>query len=191
MRVKQAAVAALWVAVGGGCAHGTATAAERRAQAASYYPLAVGNQWTYDVSTLSEHGEHTVRILREEGGRFIDDGGGEIYIDAFGIRDAKRYMLREPIEPGREWTNVVSVSSVEHLKVLEAGVPCETPAGRFADCVRVQDRNRIDAQKTLAVEWTFAQGVGLVRVDTLLEAQGKVIPQAQLVLKAYQLAPGK
>lgn len=157
-------------------------------RAASYYPLAVGNRWVYESNFLGEKTERTVQILKEENGFFIDNQGGELGVDPFGIRDRKRYLLKEPVEPGRGWTNVVSVSSIERYKILELG-PCEVPAGRFENCVGVEGRNRVDDQTTLVNLLTLAKGVGIVRIETTAEVGGQRIPQSQLLLTHFELRP--
>ncbi len=88
-----------------------------------YYPLAVGNRWTYQTSFLGEKRTQEVEVLKQVEGYFEDSQGGQLTVDAFGVRDQKRYLLRAPLEPGRTWTNVVSVSSVEHYKVMAVWVP--------------------------------------------------------------------
>ncbi len=157
-------------------------------RAASYYPLAVGNRWVYESNFLGEKTERMVQILKEENGFFVDNQGGELGVDAFGIRDRKRYLLKEPVEPGRSWTNVVSVSSIERYKILELG-PCEVPAGRFESCVGVEGRNRVDDQTTLVNQLTLARGVGIVRIETAAEVRGERIPQSQLLLTRFELRP--
>ncbi len=157
-------------------------------RAAAYYPLAVGNRWVYESNFLGEKTERMVQILKEENGFFVDNQGGELGVDAFGIRDRKRYLLKEPVEPGRSWTNVVSVSSIERYKILELG-PCEVPAGRFESCVGVEGRNRVDDQTTLVNQLTLARGVGIVRIETAAEVRGERIPQSQLLLTRFELRP--
>jgi hypothetical protein len=157
-------------------------------RAAAYYPLAVGNRWVYESNFLGEKTERMVQILKEENGFFVDNQGGELGVDAFGIRDRKRYLLKEPVEPGRSWTNVVSVSSIERYKILELG-PCEVPAGRFESCVGVEGRNRVDDQTTLVNHLTLARGVGIVRIETAAEVRGERIPQSQLLLTRFELRP--
>ncbi len=97
-------------------------------------------------------------------------------------------MLKEPVEPGRSWTNVVSVSSIERYRILELG-PCEVPAGRFESCVGVEGRNRVDDQTTLVNQLTLARGVGIVRIETAAEVRGERIPQSQLLLTRFELRP--
>jgi hypothetical protein len=159
-------------------------------QVADYYPLAVGNRWTYVVNGRAEKLVE-VRILKEEGGFFHDSQGGQLAVDGFGIRDQKRYLLRAPLETGRTWTNVVSVSSTERYQILRTGAPCESPAGVFKDCVQVEGRNRVDSDTTLVNTFTFAPGVGLVRIQVEAEQGGRRIPQTWLELASFQVKPGQ
>ena len=156
--------------------------------AAAFCPLAVGNRWVYQANFLGEKTERTVQILKEEDGFFIDNQGGALGVDASGVRDRKRYLLREPVEPGRTWSNVVSVSSIERYKILELG-PCQVPAGRFESCVGVEGRNRVDEQTTLVNQMTLAQGVGIVKIEIAAEVGGQRIPQSQMLLTRFELRP--
>jgi hypothetical protein len=157
-----------------------------------YYPLAVGNRWTYRVNGREDK-TVDVEILKQEEGYFHDNQGGQLTVDGFGVRDRKRYLLRGPLSDGNSWTNVVSVSSTERYRILQAGVPCEAPAGAFAHCVRVEARNRVDASTTLINALTFAEGVGLVRIEVSAEkANGERLPQTWLELASFKLqGPGR
>jgi hypothetical protein len=116
----------------------------------------------------------------------------QISFDAYGIRDAKRYILRTPLEVGTRWNNVVSVSSYEQYSIVEAGQDCEAPVGQFHQCVVVQGRNKIEGEKYLVLTLTFAPKVGIIRVATELEAEGKRIPQTRLDLTHVELkAPAR
>jgi hypothetical protein len=155
-----------------------------------YYPLAVGNSRTYAVNGRKDRLVE-VKILKEEDGYFLDNQGGQLQVDSFGVRDQKRYLLRGPLEPGRTWTNVVSVSSTERYQILQVGIPCQAPAGSFQNCVRVEGRNRQDAQTTIIVTWTFAPGVGLVSLEMESEQKGQRRRQTWLELTSYQVKPGQ
>jgi hypothetical protein len=175
----------------GACASRQQVAEEPRSRPseslAAYYPLAVGNRWTYRVNGRPDK-TVDVEVLKEEDGYFHDNQGGQLSVDGFGIRDRKRYLLRGPLTEGNGWTNVVSVSSTERYRILQAGVPCDAPAGSFTHCVRVEARNRVDANTTLINALTFAEGVGLVRVDVSAEkSNGERLPQTWLELVSYQL----
>ncbi|HYH97562.1 hypothetical protein [Hyalangium sp.] len=177
----------------GGCASSKPAVDETprdSARLGDYYPLAVGNSWSYLVNGRGDK-RVDVQILKEEDGFFHDSQGGQLMVDSFGIRDQKRYLLRGPVEPGRTWTNVVSVSSTERYQILQAGVSCESRAGVFQDCVQVEGRNRVDAETTLINTFTFAPGVGLVRIQVEAERNGQRIPQTWLELTSYQVKPGQ
>lgn len=156
---------------------------------ASYYPLNVGNSWTYEVDMLGSKQSQQISIVGEENGTFKDSAGNELTIDTFGIRDQKRYLLRAPLEVGTKWNNVVSVSSYEQYQIIEAGQDCVSPAGTFHDCMVVEGKNRIEGDKTLVLTLTFAPNVGITSVVTQLEADGKHIPQTKLQLTAFTVKP--
>lgn len=166
----------------------SAPAASRPTESLSaYYPLAVGNRWTYRVNGRSDK-PVAVEILKEEDGYFHDNQGGQLAVDDFGVRDRKRYLLRGPLTEGSQWTNVVSVSSTEHYRLQQVGSPCRVPAGDFDRCVSVEGRNRVDADTTLVNTLTFAEGVGLVRVEVTAErSNGERVPQTVLELTSYKL----
>lgn len=180
----------------GGCATTQSTTTSAGPQAAAraardYYPLAVGNRWRYDVKILGATQALDVALTKAEQGAFVDSMGNRLQTDAYGVRDERRYLLREPIAAGTSWTNVVSVSSVERYQILSVGESCEVAAGRFEDCVAVESRNRESESRELVARFTFARGIGLVRVATELRDGQKQIPQSNLELVAYGLqGPG-
>lgn len=178
------------VALVSGCARRELAPEERRRELSEYLPLAVGNAWVYEREYLGETGEHRVEIVREENGFFLDGQGNALAVDAFGVRDPKRYLLRHPVEAGREWTTIVSVSSMERYRILDVGFRCQVPAGTFDDCVRVEARSRIDAQQSMVNLITFAPGVGMVKFEFVLDAGGKRIPQGRMALRSYELVKG-
>jgi hypothetical protein len=184
--------ASLLVVGAGACSSSRQQVAERESRPAAdslaaYYPLAVGNRWTYRVNGRSDRTVN-VQVLKEEDGYFHDNQGGQLSVDGFGVRDRKRYLLRGPLTEGNQWTNVVSVSSTERYRILQAGVPCEVPAGSFPHCVRVEARNRVDGETTLVNALTFAEGVGLVRIEVSAEkSNGERLTQTWLELASFKL----
>ncbi|AEI67666.1 hypothetical protein [Corallococcus macrosporus] len=178
--------------LGTGCSKNVEAAADSGASTgdvAEYYPLAVGNRWTYRLNGREDK-EVTVEILKEEAGVFHDNQGGQLFLDGYGLRDPKRYLLRGPLKEGHAWTNVVSVSSTERYRIVQAGESCQTLAGTFPRCVQVEARNRMDAKATMVNTMTFAPGVGVVRIETVVEANGQLVPQTLLELTAWQLRDG-
>lgn len=154
--------------------------------AGDFYPLALGTTWTYEVKLLGETRTIDVSTLRKNADGFVEDStGAQFLIDSFGVRDQKRYLLRNPIATGTKWTNVVSVSSIENYEIVASGQACDAPAGRWEGCVVVESRNRVEEGTTLVNEMTFAPGVGIVRLSTVLESNGKQIPQSTLALLKF------
>jgi hypothetical protein len=185
MKSALALTAALALA---GCAHAPAQQKSPAGlSAADYYPLAVGNAWTYDAQMLGEHHQADVRILRQANGFFEDSQGSKLTVDGEGLRDERRYLLKDPLREGAEWDNVVSVSAREHYRIAQADAPCQVPAGSFQHCVTVESRTRT-SKVTLINALTFAPGVGIVHLTVEAERGGERIPQSELTLTHYTLA---
>jgi hypothetical protein len=171
-----------------GCAKRVGPTAEAERDARGYMPLTVGNTWRYEVSSLGKREEATIRIEKVDGAFFVDNRGAKLKADAFGVRDERRYLLQEPVKAGTTWKNVISPSSVEHYEILQAGTPCEVPAGKFPDCVTVESKNRGPEDVTLVNRMTFARGVGMVRVVVVMTKPGREeVPQHELRLLSYKL----
>lgn len=200
MRVRDWAALALGVL---GCAHEAAAPASPAAPAATapaarlpesarYFPLAVGNQWTYEATYLGERSTRRVELVAFRDGSYVDRDGRALRVDREGVRDQVRYLLHEPLTAGATWTSVVAPGSAEHYRVLSVQTPCEAPAGRFADCAEVESRTAADpanAARILVNRVTFAAGVGIVRVRTELEEGQRSAPTAELRLTAFEVAP--
>lgn len=182
----------LLAALAASCAHAPAPPS-RSARPADYFPLAVGNEWVYrDESPQRPPGagpaSRTVRILeRTRDGYFRDSERGELRADPDCLHDRSRRLLCAPIELGKTWSSVVSVSSTERYEIAGVGETVSTPAGRFAGCVRVRALNRISAGTDQILEITYAPGVGPVRLETFAVVEGKVSPQVRAVLERYRL----
>ncbi|MBL8922648.1 MAG: hypothetical protein JNJ54_27610 [Myxococcaceae bacterium] len=153
--------------------------------AADYFPLKVGTAWEYEASMLGEKRTLPVSILKVVDGAAEDSTGARLMADAWGVRDDRRYLLRNPIETGTRWNNVVSPSSIENYEIISVDQPCDAPAGRWEGCVIVESRNRIDQSKTLVNEITLAPAVGIVRMATTLDDGGRRLPQSQLTLLRF------
>ena len=171
-----------------GCAKSSAvvSAAPPEKTASDFFALRLGVQWTYEVEQLGGKTQKEVEMVRQNREGFFEDSTGALFLaDTFGVRDQKRYLLRNPVSVGTSWTNVVSVSSVEHYEIVGAREPCATRGGRWDDCVTVESRNPIDAGKALVNRYTLAPGVGIVTLATQLEIDGRRIPQTRLELVGF------
>lgn len=154
------------------------------------FPLAVGNRWSYRVSFLGATQDLTVSIVGTDGFVFQDSRGQRFRVDHDGLRDDQRYLLRTPIDRGTKWSAVIDITHSEHYQIDEVGLSVEVPAGGFAGCVRVQARTLESAQHILMAEQTYCPGVGLVRVVTYAEIDGKRgPPQVRQDLVSYRVKP--
>jgi hypothetical protein len=183
-------------ALAAGCARAPAVPA-RDASPADYFPLAVGNTWTYlDQSpTLPAGGTaaaRTVRILeRTPDGFYRDSERGELRAGPDCVRDRVRQLLCAPLEVGNRWTSTVSVASTERYEIAAVGETVVTPAGTFAGCVRVRAHNRAPGGADHVLEMTYAPGIGPVRIETFAVVDGKAAPQIRAVLGSYQLGSAR
>ncbi len=189
-RWLKTAMAFGWGVFGHACAHSAGASGNAESTAASeYYPLGIGQEWTYQTQLLSESRKMKVRIVREESGYFIDNQGGRLRHDSAGVRDPQRYLLQNPVEVGHSWTNVLSPSVAEHYKIQSVGAGCESPAGQFSNCVVVESTTRLkEREGVLLNRMTFALRVGLVRAEVFRIFEGRRTLQSRLVLESY-MAP--
>ena len=157
-------------------------------EAACFYPLAVGNSWTYQGRMLGVRTRRSVRIVKEQAGVFHDNMGAALRVDRHGLRDTKRYILRGPLEKGTKWISVTSVQAVEHYKIVATGKPVTVPAGTFHGCVVVRASILLTRQRQLVNELTFAPRVGIIRIQTTMVEHGnRLVPQVDLKLHEYTL----
>ncbi|HEU4385422.1 MAG TPA: hypothetical protein VFR85_18190 [Anaeromyxobacteraceae bacterium] len=184
-----------WLLVAAACASGPKPPPPGAAPA-DYFPLAVGNEWVYqDLSPqldpkAREASRRTVRILsRAADGYFLDNEKGALRADPDCLHDRMRRLLCKPFEPGRSWTSVVSVSSIERYEIAAVGEEARTAAGTFRGCIRVRAHNRAGADADNMLEITYAPGVGPVRIETFAVVKGAVTPQVKAELLSYRLQP--
>jgi hypothetical protein len=159
------------------------------ANAARYFPLAVGNRWTYTATGGGTSAVEEVQIRGVQDGQYADNRGRLLWVSADGLRDQSRVILRSPVESGRSWSVVLGPDSVEHWRIDSVGQPCSTPAGSFTDCVEVKSSIHPKPDVELVNHITFAAGVGMVRIRTTVLRNGVETPQTELLLTAYEVAP--
>jgi hypothetical protein len=160
--------------------------------AAAYFPLAVGNQWTWlDRSPTVPRGEErrrTVRIAsRDAEGYYLDSDKGALKVVGPCVQDRLRRILCAPFTVGRGWSSVVSVSSTEHYEIAGVGEVAKVPAGTFDACVRVRARTRAGPDAESLLEITYAPGVGPVRIETFAVVSGATSPQVRAELESFRL----
>jgi len=165
----------------------TAAEAQAGTDPALYYPLAVGNSWTYQITDGSGSHEDTVEIVGRDGPWFIDDHRGRIRVDSEGVRDADRYLLHAPLTPSARWSAVENLV-VQRFEVAATDAKVETKAGTFSSCVVVRNEQPLPKkQGKLVTEWTYAPRVGLVQLLTQTVGPSGSRDQVRLELIAHHL----
>jgi len=156
--------------------------------AARYLPLAVGNRWTYVVEVGGQVQEKELVIESEREGYHRDNHGGGLRVDSEGIRDEDRYLLLGPIEVGQRWESRLAGGGVERYEIIATDAVVEVPAGRFEEVIQVRGETRLDPQTELEVEWSWAPGVGIIRIrTTAIAGEGERIPQPTVSLQGFEI----
>jgi len=171
------------------CAHTPEPAPKPSISAARYFPLAVGNRWSYRSTSAASATVENVEIKGVKDGKYADSRGRLLWVSPDGLRDQSRVILRSPVEAGRSWTVVLGPESVEHWRITSVDKPCAVPAGSFVDCIEVESRISPAEGAQLVDRITFAAGVGMVQIRTALVRNGVETPQTELVLTSYEVAP--
>lgn len=152
--------------------------------ATRYYPLAVGNSWTY-AQRGSEKRE-TIQIVGRDGPWFLDDHRGRLRYESDGVRDADRYLLHTPVAAGAKWTAVENLV-VQRFEVTTTEASAVTEAGTFTHCAVVRNEQVMKNGK-FVTEWMYAPKVGLVQlVTSTLDPKGQQREQTRLQLVAYHV----
>lgn len=159
-----------------------------KASALKYFPLNVGNKWTYSVNYLGSTGKIDVQINGTDGEWFLDNRGGRIMADKRGIRDNDRYILMFPLQKD-SWTSIIQTKTREIRKTVGVDETVKVPAGVFEGTIKVHTYVELPGNKILHSFHYFAADVGIVKIETALEdnSTGKVIPQTVTELLSYTI----
>jgi hypothetical protein len=151
-----------------------------------YYPLAVGNSWTYSIAGSPK--QTVVEIIGRDGSWYLDDQRGRFRYDEEGVRDTNRYLLRAPIKTGTHWTSVEDLL-VYRFEITSVDATVVTEAGTFTHCVVVRNSSTVKKDRSFVTEWTYAPNVGIAQiVTTIVDGHGTVEEQVRLSLSAVHLA---
>ncbi len=153
------------------------------ARASDYVVAEAGASWTYQVVPGPPQPQ-TVRIThQDEQGFFVDDAGGRLAPRSDGVFDGTRFLIKEPLVAGAVWSAVSPgprpgmPGVAEHYTLQAVGTQATVPAGTFDDCLVVQaetkTRDPNDGRAaTLIMTWTWAKGVGLVKLTQAVRYDG-------------------
>jgi len=165
-----------------------------------YYPLAVGNRWTFKIVLADGSKSDTVtwyisRVWKAGGKKMCailpkpmaaDDELRNYQADSSGVFDtlSESYVLKFPLKQYNQWSDSRSDSSAA---VLQVNVPCESGNFKFADCLVVErdekDRNNA-AARTIAF---YAKHIGPVKYVHSKFPDGTEHLLDVLVLQSYSV----
>ena len=180
-----------------GCSHVEIADTKKAAtaQLEEYYPLSVGNCWTYATSFQNQsQPDLKVCIVKEDKGFFLDNRPvpSRLRLDATGLRDGKvRYLLKAPLEEGQKWMSVADVRTVEHYQIEAVDRKVKVPAGVYKDCVVVRMEVRMSEENSMINRMTFAPGTGIVEIRASFKKGAEHLPQSLMQLKKYEPAAGQ
>lgn len=158
--------------------------------AQDYWPLAVGNSWTYRISHGGMKQEAAVKITSQNPeGFFLDSQGGALKKHPAGIFDGQRFLVRDPVEVGNKWIAVPSANSVERFEIVSKGFTATVPAGVFENCILVRCTNRVNKDEVLVVESTYAPGIGMIQYASSYKKKGETAKN-QVGMVLLKFAPG-
>ena len=129
-----------------------------------YYPLEVGNLWTFKTNSMVTNTNRTDReLIEKRDGSTYTFESGEVMINmgTFILNKNGTILLKTPFEKGTTW-NDIGVKG----EITAVGEPYKVPAGEFSDTVEVtieyQRPDKDDPQKifTDRTVTRYAKGIG-------------------------------
>lgn len=154
---------------------------------ASFFPLAVGNSWTYETRFGDRVETNAVSIVSAVGDVFTDSRGNHFTIDAQGLRDERRYLLKAPLSKGTTWKSIPTVGKTERYEIVSTAAIVTVPAGKFENVVLVRGWTRLDPGTEIEVEWAYAPDVGLVRIASATLVGRQRATQGTTELVRYEI----
>jgi hypothetical protein len=166
----------------------------------SYYPLAKGNSWKYEVHVAGESKISTVewRVTSadktKEGNVFqvwqfpsqSDDEAMSLHISKQGVVESSTgtLILKYPASAGDSWATTKPTHRV--FRVISSGKPCHVGVIESDDCVVVEDQQ--DTLKFRTVT-TYAKGIGPVLYAYYKKGTTSSTPISTVELVSYHLDP--
>jgi hypothetical protein len=162
-----------------------------------YYPLALGNIWTYRIHHVSPKGKDSkVEWRVTHAGETYqvwpkptqsDDEAMELAVTPEGIREISSnvLLLKFPIKTGETWSGEgESGNKSRTFRVLTANKPCSVGGLNISDCVTIEDE---DATATgLKTVTTYGRDIGPVQYVYYRKKAGK-----ELLLQCVTLTSHK
>ena len=96
----------------------TSNTSDAAADVAQYFPLAVGNSWSYRIVPGPPEPQQVQILKRSDKGFFVDDRGGKLMHKTDGIFDGDRYLLQGPLVVDHSWTALPRNQGLERYRIV-------------------------------------------------------------------------
>src|SRR5258708_2108044 len=168
----------------------------RSKPSAGYYPLAIGNSWTYSVNGKSKVHQVVWKVLNAKADASglvfavwpipleTDDSGMQLQFSAERLRELSGdfFVLRFPLTTGKTWS--VNRSGPDRVfVVLGEGKPCAVGKPKFNACAVVRDDDPAAKLRTVT---TYALGVGPVQYEYFNLSSNESAMKATQVVKIFR-----
>jgi hypothetical protein len=173
-----------------------------------YYPLSIGNAWSYVVQSASHGGDPSTvewkvtAMNKARSGRRVyqvwptpmqaDDEAMQLEVSENGLVEisSKVLVLRSSLKQGDEWTWTrpgASKTPGRVFRVRSVGLPCVVGSGKYVDCAVVED---VDQQTRLRTVTTYAKGFGPIEYRSFrMNDKGRPRAVQTVTLKSCHLVP--
>lgn len=138
-----------------------------------YFPAAEGSVWSYDVDTGEPLKSLVItRVVMRQGEHFALSSSGsepvfyQLREDGIFHLDSGSYLLKLPLEIGTTWRSRGGVAEIVEVGT-DVRIEREEESAHFSPCVVVEERGRASSAR---IRTTYCEGVGVVRIETELEA---------------------
>jgi hypothetical protein len=153
-----------------------------------YFPLKVGDRWLYEdayfkrtqrmeVSVARQVDPHTFVVQMKPHDVPLPKGERpsevRMEIRPRGIFDGARYVLEEPLQPGKKWMAILNATTAERFEVVTMDAAADVPAGKFSDCLQVRSTIRAPRQEQQVTDVTYCPDVGMVERRVSVTKPGK------------------
>ena len=118
---------------------------------------------------------------------FLNDRGD-------GVFDGQRFILQDPIVVDHAWTALPKKEAPESYRIVATDAVVTVAAGTFSPCVEVRGEQVARDPESgkvgkLLMSWTYAKGVGLVRVEQRVQLD-KNPPVTAVTMELVSFTPG-
>jgi hypothetical protein len=186
----SASIAALALSVVAACAAESGVVAVPRAlDPLDFYPLRVGNAWSYDVDTGEPSTTLAVTRVEAFDGTIAELRTGESVVryqvgsDGIRLPGSDAWLIRAPIRVGATWPAPGGRSA----ELVSTRAVSETPAGRFDDCLEVLE---VGGKLDLEVRTVYCRSIGPTTVTSTMRSKRSARSLTVAArLRGYEVSP--